>query len=158
MKENLRIRPLRPEDRERIEVYFDRLKGEPGLFFNPSDFNRLRFRDFFEGKIKNLTCFVAEESDDGIIAGMVFLATDQYLVPMLGLGIDEAYAGIGLGGRLLDFIHDYARQQGMGGIILNVHFANTHAQALYRKKGYEQMGISNQGQFLFVKRFLREQA
>ena len=156
MKENLIIRPLRPEDRDGIEVYFDRLRGEAGVFFNPGDYNRLRFRSVFDGKIKNFTCFVAEDPDNGMIAGMVFLAGTQYLVPMLGLGIDDAYSGCGLGGRLLNYAHDYAKEQGMGGIILNVHFANTHAQALYAKMGYEQFGISQQGQFLYIKRFLRE--
>lgn len=156
MKDNLIIRPLHPEDRQGIETYFDRLKGESGVFFNPGDYNRLRFRNYLDGKIKNFTCFVAEDPEKGMIAGMVFLSASQYLVPLLGLGIDEAYAGMGLGSRLLDFIHDYARQQGMGGIMLNVHFANTHAQSLYMKKGYEQLGISSQGQFLYIKRFLRE--
>ena len=156
MNENLVIRPLRPEDRDGIEVYFDRLKGEPGVFFNPGDFNRLRFRNYFDGKIKNFTCYVAEDPENGLIAGVVFLADTQYLVPMLGIGIDNAYSGQGLGARLLNFIHDYARAQGVGGIILNVHFANTHAQSLYMKMGYEQMGISRQGQFLYVKRFLNE--
>lgn len=156
MKDNLSIRPLCPEDREGIEVYFDRLKGEAGVFFNPGDYNRLRFRNFFDGKIKNFTCFVAVDPDNGMIAGMVFLSAAQYLVPLLGLGIDEAYSGQGLGSRLLEFIHNYAREQGMGGIMLNVHFANTHAQALYAQMGYEQLGISTQGQFLYIKRFLKE--
>ena len=152
MTDTILIRPIRPEDRAGIETYFDRLKGEAAVFFNPGDYNRQRFRNYFDGKLKNLTAFVAE--DNGQIAGMVFLSASQYLVPLLGIGIDAAYSGRGLGVRLMEYIHSYAQAHGIGGILLNVHFANTHAQALYAKMGYEQMGISNQGQFLYIKRFL----
>ena len=158
MKKDFVIRPLEASDRDRIETYFDRLTGETKFFFNHNECNRQRFRDYFDGKIKNFTVFVAVDPESDLIAGMVFLSASHYLVPMLGIGLDDAYTGCGLGVRLIEFIHAYARQQGMGGILLNVHYANTRAQALYIKMGYVQLGHSLQGQMLFIKYFTAEEA
>lgn len=157
MKKEFTIRPLEAGDRASIETYFDRLQDEGRVFFNPRDYNRQRFRDYFDGKIKNFAAFVAVEPGSDLIAGMVFLSDPQWLVPFLGIGIDHAYAGCGLGAQLMEFIHAYAREQGMGGIVLNVHYANTHAQALYMKMGYFQLGHSLQGQMMFMKRFLADE-
>ena len=156
MNDEIIIRPMTAQDRAAVDTYFDRLNPEAKFLFNHEDCNRLRFHDYFDGKLKNFEPFIAEDTTNKLAAGVVFLSSAEYLVPLLGIGIDDAYAGRKLGVRLIEFIHDYARSQGMGGIMLNVHPANLRAQQLYQKMGYKHLGSSLQGQMLYIHRFTRE--
>ena len=154
MKKEFVIRPLADGDQDAIEVFFDRLDGEARVFFDTGGYNRLRFQNYFQGKVENFDCFVATEPGSSMIGGMVFLNDTNKLVPMLGIGIDHAYEGCGLGVLLMEHIHSYARSRGMGGILLNVHYGNTKAQNLYMKMGYELIGHSKMCQMMYIKRFL----
>ena len=156
MNEEIIIRPLCAQDRAGIDTYFDRLNPEAKFLFNHEDCNRLRFHDYFDGKLTNFDPFVAVDTTNNMIAGIVFLSSANFLVPLLGVGIDDAYAGRKLGVQMIEFIHDYARSQGMGGIMLNVHPGNLRAQQLYQKMGYKHLGSSLQGQMLYMYRFNRE--
>lgn len=147
------IRPIEAKDAQAIEVFFDRLDGEDRVFFDTGGYNRLRFRQYFEGKVENFDCFLAYEPGSALLAGMVFLNDAHLLVPMLGIGIDNAYSGCGLGVQLMEFIHRHARSRGMGGILLNVHYGNTRGQNLYMKMGYELIGHSKMCQMMYIKRF-----
>ena len=157
MKKELIIRPLEAGDAAAVETFFDRLDGEARVFFDTGGYNRLRFQKYFEGKVENFDCFVAVEPDSDLIAGMVFLNDAHKLVPMLGIGIDNAYSGCGLGVQMMEYIHSYARSRGMGGILLNVHYGNTRAQNLYMKMGYELIGHSKMCQMMYIKRFCTEE-
>ena len=156
MADEIIIRPMVAEDRTGIDTYFDRLNPEATFLFNHEDCNRMRYHDYFEGKLTNFIPFVAEDTTNKRIAGVVFLSGSEYLIPLLGIGIDDAYTGRKLGVRMLQFIHDYAKSQGMGGIMLNVHPANLRAQQLYQKMGYKHWGTSLQGQMLYICRFTRD--
>ena len=147
------IRPIAAEDAQAIETFFDRLDGEARVFFDTGGYNRLRFQNYFQGNVENFDCFVAYEPGAALLAGMVVLNDANKLVPMLGIGIDNAYSGCGLGVQLMEYIHSYARSRGMGGILLNVHYGNTRAQNLYMKMGYELIGHSKMCQMLYIKRF-----
>ena len=56
---------------------------------------------------------------------------------LLNLGVDPAWRGRGVASRLLDALRSAAR----GEIFLEVSETNAHAIALYRKLGWEQIGI-----------------
>lgn len=157
MDKSFIIRPLEAGDAPSIEVFFDRLDGEARVFFDTGGYNRLRFRDYFQGKVENFDCFVATEPGSDRIAGMVFLNDADRLVPMLGIGIDPACSGCGLGVQLMEYIHRHARSRGMGGILLNVHYGNTRAQNLYMKMGYELIGHSKMCQMMYIKRFTADE-
>ena len=139
-----------------LETFFDRMSGEGKLFFNHNDCNRIHFRKLLDGEVSDMDVFVAEDPATGLLAGTVFLFHPQCKVQNLGIAIDDAYRGQKLGERLMNFIHDYAIKKGVGGLLLNVHFANTRAQNLYLKMGYVYQGISLLGQMLFLKRFQLE--
>ena len=153
MEKEFVIRPLESGDATAIETYFDRLDGEAKVFFDTGGYNRLRFQQYFAGQVENFDCFVAVEPGSQLIAGMVFLNDAHKLVPTLGIGIDHAYSGCGLGVQLMEFIHRHARSKGIGGILLNVHYGNTKAQNLYMKMGYELIGHSKMCQMMYIKRF-----
>lgn len=157
MKKAFVIRPIEANDAQAVEVFFDRLDGEARVFFDTDGYNRLRFQRYFRGEVENFVCFVAVEPGSKLIAGMVFLNDTHKLVPMLGIGIDHSYSGCALGMQLITYIHAYARKQGMGGILLNVHYGNTRAQNLYMKAGYELIGHSKMCQMMYIKRFLADE-
>ena len=157
MNNKITIRPVEAGDLPLFEAYFDRLQGDAARFINPDDYNRNRFRDYFSGKLKNLVAFIAQEEGSELLAGMVFLSATQYLVPILGIGVDARYAGRGLGTELITHIHAYAREKGMGGIMLNVNEDNQRAQALYTKMGYTLLGKSPKGYLVYLMRFMAEQ-
>lgn len=157
MKKEFFIRPIEAGDAQAIEAFFGRLDGEARVFFDTGGYNRLRFQNYFQGKVENFDCFVAAEPGSDLIAGMVFLNDAHKLVPMLGISIDRAYSGCGLGVQLMEYIHSYARSRGVGGILLNVHYGNTRAQALYMKMGYELIGHSKMCQMMYIKRFTSDE-
>lgn len=157
MNNNLIIRPIGPEDLPLVETFFDRMTGESKLFFNHNDCNRIHFRKLLDGQVSDMEVFIAVDPDANLIAGTVFLFHPQCALQNLGIAVDSAYGGQGLGVRLMEFIHNYARKKGVGGLMLNVHFANTRAQSLYLKMGYSYYGTSLLGQMLFIKRFLLEE-
>lgn len=91
--------------------------------------------------------------DIGFVTAPYEMFDTNTLVPTLGIGIDRAYSGCGLGVQLMEYIHRYARSRGMGGILLNVHCGNTRAQGLYMKMSYELIGHSKMCQMMYIKRF-----
>ena len=74
-------------------------------------------------------------------------------MPWLGIGVSEAYKGKGMGGKLMEYIIGYARERGMGGILLTTHMANIRAQALYRRFGYAYLGTHTNGDQLYLLTF-----
>ena len=147
------IRPFAPDDRARVEAFFDRMHGEAELFFNTNDVNRRPARAFFKGTARCTDYFLAE--DNGVMAGYVFLR-DMDSVPELGIAVDEAYQHRGLGRRLMEYAERHARQAGRSGILLRTHPANLRAQMLYYKAGYERIGTALNGELLFLRRLRAE--
>lgn len=151
MKDRIRIRPFRADDKERVEAFFARMKGESAYFFNRLDVNAKRARTFFDGTAQNIAFFLAEDAGD--MVGYIFLRDTHRAVAWLGIAVDDAYAGQGLGTALMTHVHDYAQELGLGGILLTTHCANIHAQMLYTKMGYERIGTHTSGEFLYIRRF-----
>jgi ribosomal-protein-alanine N-acetyltransferase len=78
---------------------------------------------------------------DGAVAGY---ALQMYAVDeahLLNITIMRAMQGRGHGSRLMQWLEDEARSRRMGAVLLEVRPANGGAQALYRRLGYEQIGV-----------------
>jgi ribosomal protein S18 acetylase RimI-like enzyme len=86
----------------------------------------------------------------------VFLWDMATGVPSLGIAIAEDYKGRHLGRRLIAFAHDHAKKQGKGGVMLTTDYANLRGQGLYERMGYEKLGTSTLGSFLYLYRFKTE--
>jgi len=72
--------------------------------------------------------------------GMLRGWDEGYAIPSLGIIIDRAARGAGLGLLLMQFLHAAARLRGAGKIRLKVYPDNTAAVALYRRLGYRFEG------------------
>lgn len=59
----------------------------------------------------------------------------------LGMGIRAPYRGIGIGGRLLDACLTHAPRSGIETVELTVYANNASAIALYRRRGFEEIGL-----------------
>ncbi|MBQ0005716.1 MAG: GNAT family N-acetyltransferase, partial [Clostridiales bacterium] len=57
------------------------------------------------------------------------------------LVIDPAAARKGYATQFVDFYENYAREQGAPYLRMDTNERNTRARALYRKLGYEEIGI-----------------
>lgn len=76
----------------------------------------------------------------GVVAGYAFLWEFDRPVPLLGLGVADAWQGRGLGGALLDRLTGAARAAGRHGIELTTVPGNRRARALYASRGFREAG------------------
>jgi ribosomal protein S18 acetylase RimI-like enzyme len=76
------------------------------------------------------------ESDRVLGYGMLRGWNDGFAIPSLGIAIDAAWQGRGLGLLLMNFLHAAARVAGASRIRLKVHRENARARALYERLGY----------------------
>ena len=158
------IRPFAQGDRDMVNEFFDQMGPESKLFFNSTDGNRQTAMKFWDeadaGINKNARYFAATiPNEDGgeLMVGYVFLWKMTTKVPSLGICIRDGYKGKHLGTRLMETARQCAIDNGCGGIMLTTHFANTRAQALYKKCGFERLGIDSAAcEFLYLLRLPNE--
>ncbi len=82
-------------------------------------------------------CIVLER--DGDVAGYGILSVAAGEAHILNLCVEPAYRSHGYGERLLDEMLFRARTAEVREILLEVRPSNTHAIALYKKKGFHQV-------------------
>ena len=86
----------------------------------------------WDGEDETATHFLAELAGTPVATGR--------LLPSGKIGrlaVLEPNRGVGIGGQLLDFIIEYARQLGHRELVLH---AQTHALAFYRRYGFQATG------------------
>ena len=137
----LRIRKISAPDKERVKDFFKSLGSEATLFFNANRRNERQLNKYFSGKAEYFVPFMAEYQ--GKMAGIMFLYRFNRSIPWLGICVADEFQGKGIGKKLMAYAEKYARENEKGGILLTTHIANTKAQYLYLKAGYEQLGTTN---------------
>lgn len=145
------IRPFAHDDREKVVAFFDQMDGETRGYFNRGDGNRNLALKYFEVDIPGIVRFMALADD--CMVGYVFLWDMGTGVPSLGIAVAEHLKGQHLGRRLIETAHDHARRCGKGGVMLTTDISNMRGQGLYERMGYEKLGISTAGSFLYLFRF-----
>lgn len=78
---------------------------------------------------------------DGVLLGYAGLAVAVGEADVLTVAVDAAEQGHGHGGRLLRELLAEADRRGCGDVLLEVRGANEAALALYRRHGFEQVGV-----------------
>ena len=156
--EDLKIRLLLPEDRERVYTFFRQLGDEGEAFFNGYGGNEKETYAFLSGQRPNNIYWVAvaDAPDGEEIVGLVFLWKKNTKIPWLGIGIAEGWKGRHLGRRLMDTAKEWAESVGAGGIMLTTAAKNVRGQGLYERRGYERLGVYHDGEFLYLLAFSNE--
>ena len=150
--DDLKIRLITPEDREKIYNFFRQLGEEGGTFFNRNNGNENGTYAFLDGKQPNRIYWaaVADTPEGEEIAGIVFLWKKNTKVPWLGIGITEKWKGRHLGRRLMTTAKQWSQSVGAGGICLTTATTNVRGQGLYERMGYERIGVHNSGEYLYL--------
>lgn len=157
------IRELNEKDLGIVLEFFDQMAGDTRAMFNRGDANRIRIVNYLaakSGKASDEIHFAAMvKTDDGIekMVGYVFLWDTDKLLPWLGIAVREEWKGHQLGRRLMNWIDSWARPKGYGGVMLTSVPANIRAHSLYVRMGYEYFGTYPDSEFLYIKRYSKEE-
>lgn len=119
-----------------LACFFERLQGQGvEAFFHPHPLTAAEAarRAAYQGRDFYGVLVVGEE-----IAGYGMLRgwDEGREIPSLGIVIDTAWQSRGCGRRMMDYLHQTARERGARRVRLKVHPENTRALAWYRKLGY----------------------
>ena len=157
------IRELNENDLGIVLEFFDQMAGDTRAMFNRGDVNRIRIVNYLaakSGKASDEIHFAAMvKTDDGLekMVGYVFLWDTDKLLPWLGIAVREEWKGHQLGRRLMSWIDSWARPKGYGGVMLTSVPANIRAHSLYVRMGYDYFGTYPDSEFLYIKRYSKEE-
>lgn len=84
-------------------------------------------------------CWVMELN--GTIAGYGVLSLVVGEAHLLNICVAPEWQGKGYGGQLLEHFMDLARERSASQMLLEVRPSNTSALALYRKRGFNEVGL-----------------
>ncbi len=86
-------------------------------------------RDFYVG--------VFDKNSEMIGFGMLRGWDEGYIVPSLGILVDEEMRGRGIGSRLVEYLVDVAKENGSKSVRLSVYGDNIQAINIYHRCGFE---------------------
>ena len=131
------IVPLEPAEYSRCGVIWDMEKNREQA--------RRWYQELLEG---NRSVFIFRRNGpDYTVAGR-----RAYLSRLI---VRPEYRRQGLGGRLVDFLAEKAREEGFTELSLGVDDANTAALCLYRKKGFTRVLYEGEDQYGKYKKLLK---
>jgi [ribosomal protein S18]-alanine N-acetyltransferase len=129
-------RLVQPDDARALGRLFERLRTQ-GIekFFHPHPLTHEAAAQRANYAGKDVYC-VLQSGKELTGYGMLRGWDEGYEIPSLGIAIDSAHQGQGHGRRLMEFLHDIARQRGAKQVRLRVFPENARAVALYQSLGY----------------------
>jgi [ribosomal protein S18]-alanine N-acetyltransferase len=74
--------------------------------------------------------------EEGELAGFAGLSTTDEVAEVMTVAVSPDHRGAGLGGRLLEVLHDRAADAGSTAVMLEVRADNGSARGLYQARGY----------------------
>lgn len=78
---------------------------------------------------------------EGRLAGFCIVMHAPDVAHLLVIAVDKALHRQGLGGLLLDWCEQQAREHGLEGVLLEVRPSNASAVSFYKRHGYLQIGV-----------------
>lgn len=146
--QTLAIRQAKPTDASHLIDYLERVAGQSDfLSFGPGEFGRS------EKQVSdNLTRFAASQNQMQLLAEyqqrlvgtLTFVAGDRPRtrhIGELGMSVDRSYWGMGIGGKLLDTLIDWACHNPIvTKINLRVAVTNGRAIELYESRSFKREG------------------
>jgi RimJ/RimL family protein N-acetyltransferase len=130
------VRPARPDDAAAMARLFAAVAAEgTGIATEPPVDIADRAARFAR---TTASATVAEAG--GEIVGTINIDVGRFGTGDLGMLVDAAWRGQGVGSALMDAAIAWSREQGLHKLCLEVFPANTPAVALYRKYGFAEEG------------------
>ena len=145
------IRKLNENDRAQIEKFFAMMGEKSASFFNVNRGNEKRVTEFFENGKPDHEFFVLEE--DGELIALAFLWDLFSLVPKFGIAVRDDQQGKGVGTFFLTGLLARFRAAGYAGVLLTTAKTNFGAQRLYEKCGFERLGVAENDEYCYIRRF-----
>jgi len=133
--ETLIARPLCAGDGARLQAFNARLSEQSRGFFLPHAYDDVTVARMIERVESGMDLTYIVLAGEEVVA-YFFLWEYQDAIPILGIGMADAYQGRGLGKQLMQILIDDARQAGRDGIDLTTMQHNDRAFALYQKVGF----------------------
>lgn len=135
----LAVRLLTAIEVEALRRFDAGLSAATRAFFLPHAYNLETLRGYVErnrrSEDRSYVLGAAQE-----VAGYFFLWEFDRPVPLLGLGLADAWQGRGLGGQMLRILIADARAAGCEGVELTTVTTNTRAFRLYASAGFHLLG------------------
>jgi ribosomal protein S18 acetylase RimI-like enzyme len=151
------IRPMTSQDVPLFLDFYDSLSEDTLFFFRPHPRDHAYLGNLITSipTEANTHRFLAYQvvNDRQVMVGYVFLWDMHLQIPWFGICVRDGFQGQGLGELMMWFAIDYAKLHDKGGILLTTHQHNLRGQRLYRKHGFETLGISPEDEFLMILRF-----
>lgn len=132
------VRELQARDFDSLIALFERVAAERRWIGTEPGFDRERYRTGWRKVLAGEwgAAFVAADGDS--IVGYVGVHPHDEYGYVLGMLVDEAHRGKGIGKALLEHATAWAREKGLPHISLLVFPHNERALQLYRSAGFEQ--------------------
>lgn len=135
----LPVRPLEHADAAALRRFNEELSPESRRRFLPHAYDDATVAAILRR---------AEDGDDLVLGvfdgerlvGYFFLWYFRQRVPLLGIGLLDAYQSRGLGRQMMAILIDAARDAGREGVELTTMLDNDRAFALYQKMGFRYIG------------------
>ncbi|MDD2749292.1 MULTISPECIES: GNAT family N-acetyltransferase [Acidithiobacillus] len=99
-----------------------------------------RLQDMVE---QGYQCVAAFSDDDCVGVAGIWLGTRFWCGRYLDVDnvvVDPAYRGSGIGRQLMDWVEQYARQQGCKIMVLDAYVTNHSARRFYERMDYQVLG------------------
>jgi glycosyltransferase involved in cell wall biosynthesis len=146
--QNITCRILRPDDDAGLAKLFDAFRAA-GIdkFFHPHPLTaeEAAARANHKGKdVYAIVCDGARAVGYGMLRGW----DEGYDIPSFGIAVDPAAQGQGYGRKLMEFLHEVARQRGAKKVRLKVYPDNERAVNLYRELGHQFEPTLENGQLV----------
>ncbi len=141
-----RTRPIGPDDADLVLKYFSGLSKTTRDFFHPHAFDEAAARAVCQrNDASNYTIMAVTPGNEMIGYAFIGGHPESSELPILGIGIVDAWQGKGVGKALMADLHREAKRRGRPGLRLTVFKTNEKAQALYKRFGYTVTGDKTTG-------------
>ncbi len=154
----MRIRKAMPEDLDRVSEIYELIhdREEEGLTAIGWKRNVYPVKDTARLALERDDLFVLENDDAKVVASAIInkvqvpeyalavwkhSAEDDEIMVLHTLCIDPAEQGKGYGRAFVSYYEEYARKNGCPELRMDTNAVNKAARAMYRKLGYEEVGI-----------------
>jgi ribosomal protein S18 acetylase RimI-like enzyme len=138
-------RRLTPRHVHELVGFLGRLAaGGDGRQFHPHPFTHEAVEPLAAGRGDEYHVLTAGREGPVVAYGMLRGWEEGYTVPSLGIAVDGAWRGMGIGSRLVTHLHAIAAARGAGTVRLKVYRSNTAAIGLYQSFGYDFRPLSEE--------------